>query len=103
MIAISLSSADKIGHRFGPNSIEVEDNYLRLDRDLEEFFNYLDERYGRNGYLFFITADHGVNQSPGYLEENKLPYGFMDKSKVTRSEEHTSELQSRGHLVCRLL
>src|SRR5690625_7026674 len=23
--------------------------------------------------------------------------------KVTRSEEHTSELQSRGHLVCRLL
>src|SRR5207253_9603258 len=25
------------------------------------------------------------------------------KSTITRSEEHTSELQSRGHLVCRLL
>src|SRR5690625_6553399 len=24
-------------------------------------------------------------------------------SRTTRSEEHTSELQSRGHLVCRLL
>src|SRR5690625_7292867 len=23
--------------------------------------------------------------------------------RITRSEEHTSELQSRGHLVCRLL
>lgn len=87
MITISLSSPDKIGHRFGPNSIEVEDNYLRLDRDLEDFFNYLDDRYGRNGYLFFITADHGVNQSPGYLEENKLPFGFMDKSEVTARVE----------------
>src|SRR5690625_7118461 len=25
------------------------------------------------------------------------------KSQILRSEEHTSELQSRGHLVCRLL
>ncbi len=83
LLAISLSSPDKIGHRFGPNSIEVEDNYLRLDRDLEEFFVYLDERYGRDGYLFFITADHGVNQSPGFLEEHKLPTGFMNKSEVT--------------------
>src|SRR5207253_8509926 len=27
----------------------------------------------------------------------------MPVHDVTRSEEHTSELQSRGHLVCRLL
>src|SRR5439155_2675642 len=26
-----------------------------------------------------------------------------DRACTTRSEEHTSELQSRGHLVCRLL
>src|SRR5690625_492411 len=31
---------------------------------------------------------------------NKLKFGY---SYVLRSEEHTSELQSRGHLVCRLL
>src|SRR5690625_6967010 len=33
-----------------------------------------------------------------YEWENRLEDGFW-----TRSEEHTSELQSRGHLVCRLL
>src|SRR5690625_6158804 len=27
----------------------------------------------------------------------------QERSSSTRSEEHTSELQSRGHLVCRLL
>src|SRR5690625_2646179 len=29
--------------------------------------------------------------------------GVISESKQERSEEHTSELQSRGHLVCRLL
>ncbi len=77
LLAISLSSPDKIGHAYGPNSIEVEDNYLRLDKDLEDLFGYLDKRYGKDGYLFFITADHGANHSPGYLEENKLPTGVL--------------------------
>src|SRR5690625_6508726 len=34
-----------------------------------------------------------------YPKTPPLPYPFILK----RSEEHTSELQSRGHLVCRLL
>lgn len=77
LIAISLSSPDKIGHAYGPNSIEVEDNYLRLDRDLEDLFNYLDKQYGKDGFLFFITADHGANHSPGYLEEHNIPTGVL--------------------------
>ncbi len=77
LLAISLSSPDKIGHAYGPNSVEVEDNYLRLDKDLESLFNYLDKRFGKNGYLFFITADHGANHSPGYLEEHRIPTGVL--------------------------
>jgi predicted AlkP superfamily pyrophosphatase or phosphodiesterase len=86
MLAISLSSPDKIGHRFGPNSVEIEDNYIRLDKDLENFFNYLDNRFGRDGYLFFITADHGVDHSPGYLEENKIPTGLLSNDIIQRTE-----------------
>ncbi len=82
MLAVSLSSPDGIGHQFGPTSIEVEDNYLRMDKDLEDFFNYLDRQFGKDGYLYFITADHGVNQSPGFLEENKLPTGILDTKLV---------------------
>lgn len=76
-LAVSLSSPDAIGHTYGPNSIEVEDNYLRLDRDLEAFFNYLDKRFGKNNYLYFITADHGVSESPGFYLENKMPSGAL--------------------------
>src|SRR5690625_5671830 len=37
-----------------------------------------------------------------YILEADLP-GVKKDDVVVRSEEHTSELQSRGHLVCRLL
>ncbi len=82
LLAISLSSPDKIGHRFGPNSVEVEDNYLRLDRDLENFLKYLDNGFGKEGYLLFITADHGVDQSPGYLKENRITTGLINEDQL---------------------
>lgn len=72
-LAISLSSPDYIGHQFGPNSIEAEDNYLRLDRDLADFFNFLDKEVGAGQYTVFLTADHAVAHVPGFNEENKLP------------------------------
>jgi len=76
-LAISFSSPDAIGHTYGQNSIEQEDDYLRLDKDLADFFNYLDKKFGKGNYLYFITADHGVSESPGYYLENKMPSGAI--------------------------
>src|SRR2546422_947424 len=46
-----------------------------------------------------------VPSEPEYIwvEEDKIPFTFTGLIKKNRSEEHTSELQSRLHLVCRLL
>ena len=79
-LAVSLSSTDYIGHVFGPNSVEVEDTYLRLDNDIAGFLNYLDKTLGVGNYLFFLTADHGVAHNPDFMKEHKLPGGnFEDK------------------------
>src|SRR5690625_6181615 len=67
LLTLSFSATDAMGHRVGPNAIEIEDMYLRLDRELAEFFQFLDEKHGENGYLFFRTADHGASHSPGYF------------------------------------
>ena len=85
LLAISLSSTDAVGHRFGPNAIEVEDTYLRLDKELAAFFSYLDQQFGKDGYLFFITADHGVSHTPEFLIENKLPGGGLDANELILS------------------
>ena len=72
-LAVSFSSPDYVGHSFGPNSIEAEDIYLRLDKDLGDLFNFLDSRVGKGQYLVFLSADHAVAHVPGFSEENKLP------------------------------
>ncbi|MDQ6723785.1 MAG: alkaline phosphatase family protein, partial [Thermoproteota archaeon] len=79
-LAINISSTDFIGHAFGPNSIEVEDAYLRLDIDIADFLKNLDNKLGKGNYLLFLSADHGVAHVPGFLEEHNLPGGLMNQS-----------------------
>jgi predicted AlkP superfamily pyrophosphatase or phosphodiesterase len=74
-LAISYSSPDYIGHTFGPNSVEEEDCFLRLDKELGGLLDFLDSKVGKNQYTVFLTADHGVAQVPEYMQENKLPAG----------------------------
>ncbi|TFF34040.1 alkaline phosphatase PafA [Mucilaginibacter psychrotolerans] len=77
-LAISLSSTDYIGHQFGPNSVEAEDTYLRLDKDLSEFFSYLDAKVGKGNYTVFLTADHGAAHNPQFLIDHNIPAGYWD-------------------------
>jgi predicted AlkP superfamily pyrophosphatase or phosphodiesterase len=81
-LALSISSTDYIGHTFGPNSIEMEDTYLRLDNDIADFLAYLDAKLGKGNYLFFLTADHGVAHVPVFLKEYKLPGGTVDDISI---------------------
>ena len=81
-LAVSCSATDYIGHAYGPNSIEAEDTYLRLDKDFEEFFNYLDKKVGKGNYTVFLSADHGVAHVPGFMKENKLPGGIVSDRDI---------------------
>ena len=83
-LALSISSTDYIGHNFGPNSIEVEDTYYRLDKDIADFLTYLDNKLGKGNYLFFLTADHGVAHVPAFLNEHKLPGGYFDDAPLIK-------------------
>jgi predicted AlkP superfamily pyrophosphatase or phosphodiesterase len=76
-LTVSFSSPDYVGHAFGPNAIETEDTYIRLDKDLEEILNTLDQKLGKNNYLVFLSADHGVADVPGFWKQNKLPAGIL--------------------------
>ena len=81
-LAVSLSSTDYIGHTFGPNSIEAEDCYLRLDKDLGDFLNYLNEKIGQGNYLVFLSADHGAAHVPGFAKEHNIPAGNLNTKSI---------------------
>ncbi|MBS1660431.1 MAG: alkaline phosphatase family protein [Bacteroidetes bacterium] len=75
-LTINCASTDYVGHKYGPNSIEVEDVYLRLDKDLETFFNYLDQKVGKGNYTVFLTADHGASHNVDFFKEHHMPAGL---------------------------
>lgn len=77
-LAISFSSTDYIGHKFGVNSKEIQDTYLRLDLDMERLLNQLDQKVGVGQYTVFLTADHGAIDVPAYLKDQKIPAGYLD-------------------------
>ena len=81
-LAVSFSSPDYIGHKYGPMSIEIEDTYLRLDKDLAEILTYLENKFGDDEVLIFLTADHGAVNVPQYLIDNNLPAGYFDQAKM---------------------
>lgn len=81
-LALSFSSPDYIGHRFGPASKEVEDNYLRLDLEFERLLNYLDENIGKGEYLIFLSADHAVADVATHMISEKIPAGNLNNSYI---------------------
>ncbi|RYY50837.1 MAG: alkaline phosphatase family protein [Chitinophagaceae bacterium] len=83
-LALSISSTDYIGHNFGPNSLEIEDTYARLDKDIADFLKWLDLRLGKGNYLLFLTADHAAAHVPAFLKEHNLPGGLYDDYTMLR-------------------
>jgi hypothetical protein len=77
MLCLSLSSLDIVGHQAGPNSMENEDMFLRLDKNIEAFLHFLDKNIGRKNYLLFLSSDHGVAHTPGYLASKNMAGGSL--------------------------
>ncbi|HEV2831275.1 MAG TPA: alkaline phosphatase PafA [Hanamia sp.] len=82
-LTVNCASTDYVGHKYGPNSIEVEDTYLRLDKDFADFFRFLDQKVGKGNYLIFLTADHGAAHSIGFMQEHNIPANFLVSKKIT--------------------
>ena len=92
ILALSYSSTDYVGHNFGVNSKEIEDTYIRLDKDLERLFNYLDSQVGKGQYTVFLTADHGAVNVPAYLSSVNIPAGYVSNS--SRKEKFQAFLKA---------
>jgi len=84
-LAVSFSSPDYIGHAYGPSSVEQEDDYIRLDKDLAELLKFIDEQVGKNNVLLFLTADHAAPEVPAYLTDLKIPSGYVKENKMVDS------------------
>jgi predicted AlkP superfamily pyrophosphatase or phosphodiesterase len=63
VLFVGVTPTDYVGHYYGPDSMEVADNFVRLDRSLAHFLDALERRFG-DRVLIALTADHGVQSNP---------------------------------------
>lgn len=82
LLAISFSSTDYVGHAYGPNSMEVMDTYIRLDRQIARILTALDQAVGKGQYLLFLSSDHGVKPNEAYLRANRIFEGTLSSRAV---------------------
>ena len=73
VLAISLSATDLIGHGFGPDSKEMHDNILRLDKNLGVFFDSLFKLRDSSRVSITLSADHAVGTIPELAARTMKP------------------------------
>lgn len=84
VLAISFSSPDLVGHAFGPNSVEIHDMFIRLDRAIGRLFARLDALVGADGYTVALSSDHGVTAIPEQMTAHGDDGGRIENAAVGR-------------------
>jgi predicted AlkP superfamily pyrophosphatase or phosphodiesterase len=67
LLNISLSTTDAVGHLYGPDSKELHDQLLRLDRSLGAFVDSLFAMRDSTRVIMTLTGDHGMSPFPNVL------------------------------------
>jgi arylsulfatase A-like enzyme len=66
VLCLSVSATDYAGHAFGPDSRELQEMYVHVDKYVADWIDFLDKEIGRTNYTLVITSDHGVAPVPEY-------------------------------------
>jgi hypothetical protein len=82
LLAISLSPNDILGHQVGPDSPEMAQMALDLDRELADFFNFLGHQVGLANVWIALSADHGVSPLPDVAKKLRIPAANLDAANL---------------------
>ncbi|HEX8138963.1 MAG TPA: alkaline phosphatase family protein [Pyrinomonadaceae bacterium] len=85
LLSVSFSGNDYVGHRFGPYSQEVMDVALRVDRQIAELLDYVQQHVGLQNTLVVFTADHGVAPIPEHAQALNLPGRRIQEADIFKT------------------
>jgi len=82
LLAISLSPNDSLGHAVGPDTPQMAQMALDLDRQLADFFNFLGHQVGLANVWIALSADHGVSTLPDAVKKQHIPAANLGERKI---------------------
>jgi len=93
ILGVSFSSHDYVNHNFGPESMQSQDHLLRLDRQLADFFQAIDQRVGKENVLVVLTADHGFMNVPEYSQARQFDAQRVDAGDLRNAVNQALEIK----------
>lgn len=83
-VSLGLTAGENLTQYFGPYSQETQDLVLRMDRSLESFLQFLDDKVGLEKCLIVFTSSHGSPPIPEFLGERGMTAGRIDPNNFAR-------------------
>jgi predicted AlkP superfamily pyrophosphatase or phosphodiesterase len=103
-LGVSFATLDKVGHDFGPDSQEVQDVLIHLDRELGTLIDKLDRDVGRDNYTLALSADHGVSPNPERISAMGFDAGRISVKKLAATlDEALARVLGPGKYVATIL
>lgn len=99
-INISFNATKYLSEHYTTWSVEVQDMYLRLDRDIAHLLEFLDDQVGLENTLVYLTADHAIADDPGYLAEHRVPSGYFNtRANISLLRSYLNAVYGQGNWV----
>jgi len=93
LLCVGFSQIDKIGHAYGPDSHELMDSIVRLDRVIGALLNAIEREVGLANSVVVVTADHGASPLPERVRalRPEIPAGRLDTAGADQAVEAALE------------
>ena len=99
-LSINYASTGCISDIFGIRSIEIEDAYIRLDKDIAHLLSSLDDIIGIENVLVYVTSDRGASDNPELLHDINMRGHYFDfKSSVVVLRSYLRALYGPGNWI----
>ncbi len=82
VLMINFPAIRYIDKLYGPNSMEMQDAWLRLDKDIAHFMEYIEEQIGLEHTLMFVTSSYTPREYMPYVKNSKMPSGYFRINKA---------------------
>ena len=101
LLTVVFSSMDYQRYSFGPFSLEMQDTYLRLDKDIAELLKYIESGYGTDNVLVYLTGLTSISYPAEYLKEKyRMTAGiFNPESAVALLKSYLNIKYGEGNWI----
>ncbi len=82
LLWVSYSGLDKIGHPYGPDSLETIDMIYHTDKSIQDLIDHATKRYGAQNITLVLSADHGIMPLPEIVKEE----GYTAARRISATE-----------------